>query len=143
MIADLFATALRDLGLGVVGTAATVAEALALIEKEHKRVDAALIDVNLSGDPVFPVADALIGRRTGFVFLTGYDSGSLTARYSRVTALRKPVASPLLFQAIAAACPPSLPAPDRATSPPSRPAGSATSSSDSWWQSRTAWRSAS
>ncbi len=100
MIAALFATALKDLGLGVVGIAATVAEALALIEKEHNQVDAALLDVNLSGNPVFPVADALIGRRIGFVFLTGYDSGSLPASYSRVTALRKPVALPLLVQAI-------------------------------------------
>ena len=100
MIAVAFATLLGDLGMHVVGVAPSVGEALAVVEDE--RLDAALLDVNLAGEAVFPVAEALRARGVGFVFLTGYDSGSLPERYVNAIALRKPVALPRLIEALRA-----------------------------------------
>lgn len=100
MIAVLFETVLDDLGMTVAGVAQTVAEALALIEPANGRLDAALLDVNLRGEPVFPVADTLMSRGIGFVFLTGYDGGSLPARFAAVRVLHKPIALPDLVWAL-------------------------------------------
>jgi CheY-like chemotaxis protein len=61
---------LLDLGVEVVGPAATLAEALALAERED--LAAALLDVNLGGERSYPVADALARRGVPFLFLTGY-----------------------------------------------------------------------
>jgi CheY-like chemotaxis protein len=60
----------RRLGAHVVGPAASVAEALAL--SDATEVDAALLDVNVAGVPVYAVADRLALREVPFVFLTGH-----------------------------------------------------------------------
>lgn len=61
---------LLDLGVAVIGPAATLAEALALTGEGG--LDAALLDVNLGGERSYPVAEALAARGVPFLFLTGY-----------------------------------------------------------------------
>jgi CheY-like chemotaxis protein len=61
---------LLDLGVEVIGPAASVAEALALVGQAE--FDAALLDVNLGGERSYPVAEALAARGIPFLFLTGY-----------------------------------------------------------------------
>jgi CheY-like chemotaxis protein len=61
---------LADLGCESIVAAATVDEALALID--GKALDAALLDMNLDGSKTHPVADALAARGVPFVFVTGY-----------------------------------------------------------------------
>ena len=64
---------LAGAGYAVLGPAATVAEALQLMET--RRVDAAVLDVNLGGgETSFPVAMALRDDGTPFIFLTGYSN---------------------------------------------------------------------
>jgi CheY-like chemotaxis protein len=65
MLEDVF----TDIGW-MVTAAATVPQALDLIG--DGRIDVALLDVNLAGHEVFPVADALALRGIPFVFATGY-----------------------------------------------------------------------
>ena len=80
---------LLDAGADVVGPAPAVADAQALV-REGGALDAAVLDVNLRGEMVFPVADALDARHVPFVFLTGYDQWSLPARYALHPRLEKP-----------------------------------------------------
>ena len=57
-------------GCVVLGPAPTIARALALLDQE--RPDAALLDLNLNGQPATPVAAALSERGVRFVLVTGY-----------------------------------------------------------------------
>jgi len=52
--------------------------------------DAAVLDVNLGGDRVYPVADALSRRNVPFVFVTGYGTGVLPYEYAERPRLGKP-----------------------------------------------------
>jgi hypothetical protein len=52
--------------------------------------DAAVLDVNLGGDRVYPVADALSRRNVPFVFVTGYSAGVLPCEYAERPRLCKP-----------------------------------------------------
>src|SRR3954467_14286390 len=71
--ADLTAS-LESLGVEVIGPAASVEEALALVHNSSDRIDGAVLDINLRNERVYPVADVLIERGVPFVFTTGYDA---------------------------------------------------------------------
>ena len=68
---------LRRHGWRVLGPAATVAEALRLLADE--RPDVALLDLNLQGELVTPVAEELRAQDVPFVLASAYDSRGLTA----------------------------------------------------------------
>lgn len=70
LVAAMVAGMLEDLGAQVVGPVGTVAKGLALAEEAD--LDAAVLDVNLRGERIDPVAEALERRGIGFVFATGY-----------------------------------------------------------------------
>jgi len=91
--------ALADLGCSAVSVAATVDEALALLEAE--RFDLAMLDVNLDGQPSYPVADALALRSIPFVFSTGYGELGIEARFGDRPVLRKPYSDQQLGAALA------------------------------------------
>lgn len=80
---------LGDLGAEVVGPVASVADALALLETLPE-LDAAVLDVNLGREVVYPVADALLARGLPFLFATANDPAALPAHYGRVPVCRKP-----------------------------------------------------
>ena len=61
---------LRDAGLFMLGPYTTLE--LALQASRSESFDLALLDVNLRGEAVFPLADELIARNIPIVFLTGY-----------------------------------------------------------------------
>ena len=79
---------LADLGCECVGAAATVAQALALIDSQA--FDAAMVDVNLDGTKSYVVADALAARGVPFAFSTGYSGQSLGDGYRDRPVLGKP-----------------------------------------------------
>jgi PAS domain S-box-containing protein len=62
-------TGLSEAGAEVVGPAYELEEAMALLERP---IDAAVLDANLNGRSVTPVAEALARRKVPFVFATGY-----------------------------------------------------------------------
>jgi PAS domain S-box-containing protein len=62
-------TGLSEAGAEVVGPAYELEEAMALLERP---IDAAVLDANLNGRSVTPVAEALAKRKVPFVFATGY-----------------------------------------------------------------------
>jgi CheY-like chemotaxis protein len=79
---------LADLGCAVVGPAASVNQALAMIDAEA--IDVAVLDVNLNGQMSYPIADALAARGVPFVFSTGYNKDSLPNSYQSFPVLQKP-----------------------------------------------------
>src|SRR4051812_36415564 len=82
LIAMMIEDLLADMGCIVVGAAATIAQALALLADPAFQIDGALLDVNLGGEKVFPVADALAQRAIPFVFATGYGKDALEPRHA-------------------------------------------------------------
>jgi DNA-binding NtrC family response regulator len=89
-LADEMATELGDAGAVVLGPVGTVEDALRLIEEESS-VDAAVLDISLRGEKVFPVADRLAERSIRFVFVTGYDKLAIPNLYRHVVRCEKPV----------------------------------------------------
>lgn len=79
---------LADLGCECVAAAATVEQALALMETQV--FDAAVVDVNLNGRESYPVADALGARGVPFAFSTGYSDQGMRDEYRGRPVLRKP-----------------------------------------------------
>jgi CheY-like chemotaxis protein len=84
MIEDMLA----DMGCQSVTTAATVNQAISLIEERD--FDAAMLDVNLTGDNSRPVADALAARGVPFFFSTGNGGHHTMDGYEDRLILRKP-----------------------------------------------------
>jgi two-component sensor histidine kinase/CheY-like chemotaxis protein len=92
---------ISDAGFVVVGPAGSIPEALALAER--KDLSAAVLDVNLHGEPVFPVADALRKRKVPIVFVTGYGDQYVFPQDLRdARRLTKPVQADQLLDAISA-----------------------------------------
>lgn len=89
LVAMLLETILEDMGCEPVGPAATVEDGLRLAA-DGGRVDAALLDVNVAGRQVFPVAEALRERGVPFVFSTGYGEGGLPDEWRGHPTLQKP-----------------------------------------------------
>lgn len=93
---------LSDHGIDIVGPAATVDQALALARSSLP--DIAILDVNLDGVMIFPVADELIDRGVPVVFTTGYSlDDRLLSRYGAVPTVQKPYAPDALMRAVEAA----------------------------------------
>jgi CheY-like chemotaxis protein len=90
---------LLELGHEVAGLASRLGPALALAGES--RFDAAMIDVNLAGEPSFPVADLLIERGIPFLFATGYGRQGIDERYRDHPMLQKPFRAKDLEKALA------------------------------------------
>ena len=87
MIGMLLADMLDELGYTVAAEAASIDEALEATRKTD--FDLAILDADLKGRSVSPVADALVARDIRFVCVTGYGDHGLPAYRDRPT-LRKP-----------------------------------------------------
>jgi CheY-like chemotaxis protein len=104
---DLAAT-IEDAGGVVVGPAATVKEALALLEIHH--VDAALLDVNLSDRDITPVAELLIARGVPVIFHTGLGiPEALSAKFPNLIVHLKPLVPEQIIRQLAALIAPDAP----------------------------------
>jgi CheY-like chemotaxis protein len=81
---------LLDFGCEVIGPAARLAAALDAVAREQ--VDLAILDVNVAGEPIYPVAEALAQRSIPFVFSTGYGSAGIRDSFRDRPVLQKPFA---------------------------------------------------
>jgi CheY-like chemotaxis protein len=93
---------LQDAGAVVLDPAPSVRRAIEVLRGDRE-VHGAVLDVNLGGEMVFPVADALALRGIPFVFATGYDGRVVPARFSHIARCEKPVEIPLLVHALSEA----------------------------------------
>ncbi len=79
---------LEPLGVEIVGPFAGVDQAM---KATRSAIDVALLDINLQGFSVFPVADELILQGVPFAFVTAYEANVLPAAYQHVARVEKPV----------------------------------------------------
>jgi CheY-like chemotaxis protein len=79
---------LEDLGYEVVASVASLAQACEVAVSVE--IDFAMLDVNVAGDLVFPVADVLRERQIPFLFSTGYGPIGLPAEFSSCCVVAKP-----------------------------------------------------
>ncbi|HEX5378869.1 MAG TPA: response regulator [Phenylobacterium sp.] len=103
MVAMMLEAMLTDLGCVVVDVAGTVSRGLSLVETAHGDLDAAVLDVNLGGEKVYPVAERLAADGVPFVFSTGYGVGGIAPGFDRIPALAKPFGAKALENALLAA----------------------------------------
>jgi len=89
LVAMNLSTSLAELGFHVVGPYSTLAKAAAAAAETE--VDAALLDVNLSGKVVYPVAEILASKNVPFAFITGYGTAALPDKYANAPVLQKPI----------------------------------------------------
>jgi CheY-like chemotaxis protein len=94
-----FGTELGDAGATVLGPAGNLEDALNIIRSE-RQIDGAVLDVNLSGEMVFPAADKLVERSVPFVFTTGYDESVKPSRFAGIARCEKPINIKRVTQAI-------------------------------------------
>lgn len=88
LVAMMLEETLHDAGCVVIGPVGRVDKAMDAAEGEA--IDVAVLDVNLGGERVYPVAETLARMGVPFVFMTGYDRGVLPAEYAGRPAMRKP-----------------------------------------------------
>ena len=88
MVSMLIEDMLADLGCAVVGPASRLDEAIELMQASE--LDCAVLDVNLGGQPIFPLADLLRERGTPFAFATGYGDAGLRDADRGTPVLQKP-----------------------------------------------------
>ena len=88
LVAILLEDMLEELGCHVLWTAHRVAKALDLMTQRIP--DAAVLDVNIAGDAVYPVAQALAERNVPFIFATGYGSRGLSDTWRDRPIVQKP-----------------------------------------------------
>ena len=95
------ATTIEDAGGRVVGPAATVKEALELLEIHP--VAAAILDVNLRDRDISPVAELLIARGVPVIFHTGLGlPDELSAKFPDLIVHLKPLIPEQLIRQLAA-----------------------------------------
>ncbi|WP_395645230.1 response regulator [Terricaulis sp.] len=100
LVAMMMKQLLSDLGAEAVGPCSTLTEAFAGLEQDF---DAAVLDVNVAGELIYPFADELGRRRVPMVFLTGYESASIEPRFADAPILTKPIEPAELLEALAGA----------------------------------------
>jgi CheY-like chemotaxis protein len=102
MIALLLEEMLAELDFEVVGPVARLDRAVEMAQRQA--LDVALLDVNLNGKEIYPVAEALAAREVPFVFVTGYGRGTLRAPYCDRPTLQKPFRRDDLRELLAEVC---------------------------------------
>ena len=88
LIRMLLEDMLVDLGYEMAGVAGRVDEAIELAKTRD--FDLAILDVNLDGHDVYPVADLISSRGLPFMFVTGYGGRGLPDAYRERPTLQKP-----------------------------------------------------
>jgi CheY-like chemotaxis protein len=89
LLASKMVEEFAKLGVETIGPASTVKRALDLVE-HCGPLDAAMLDIKLRNEMIFPVADALRARGVPFVFTTGYNQKIIPDGYKDVVRYEKP-----------------------------------------------------
>ena len=98
LVADETRRLLEKWGAVVVGPVSNVSDGIELVNTGT--VHAAILDIRLDGELVFPLADLLDERAIPFVFATGYDATMLPERYSGYILCEKPAQLEVIAKAL-------------------------------------------
>ncbi|MDH2351930.1 response regulator [Bradyrhizobium sp. SSUT112] len=100
-LADDIGKACRALGADVAGPAGDLDDALRILH-DGSILDAAVLDVNIRSQMIFPVARELKARSVPFIFTTGYDKVTISPEFHDVPILEKPIDLPAMARRLAA-----------------------------------------
>ena len=89
LVALMVEDIIESQGFSVAGPYAGLDEAMRALDGAN--LAGAILDINLAGVSVFPLADILVYRQIPFLFMTGYGSERLESRFPDVAVLQKPV----------------------------------------------------
>jgi CheY-like chemotaxis protein len=90
MVAMLIEDLLEDMGHDVGAVVSRMQDAMDVAQ--NGTFDLAILDVNLDGQPSYPIAEILKGRGVPFAFATGYGAKGLEPAFSGTPTLAKPFA---------------------------------------------------
>jgi len=90
---------LTDMGFVVIGPYNSVKDGLAAARREQ--LSGAVLDVNLGGEMVYPLAEFLNSSDIPFLFVTGYAEDRVEAQFDGVPVLQKPLTREILERALA------------------------------------------
>jgi PAS domain S-box-containing protein len=89
LVAMAMSDLMTELGFEVVGPFGKIVDAIAALKEGG--IDAAILDVNLGGELVYPLAEALAEEGVPFIFVTGYGVESIDRRFANRRVLQKPI----------------------------------------------------
>ena len=89
LVAMMMGDIVEELGFSVCGPFSSLSAAT--LAARAGEFEAAVLDVNLGGELVYPVADLLAERGVPFIFVTGYGPDLVDTRFADVPVLQKPV----------------------------------------------------
>ena len=89
MVAMMVEKVLVEFGLRVVGPYGTIDDAMRAVRETP--LDAAILDINLDGQSVYPVVDLLMANGVPTAFISGYGAESVDARYEHIPLMQKPI----------------------------------------------------
>lgn len=104
MLADDLRRALEAAGAIVLGPVTRVGKALTLIA-DKAEIDAAVLDINLGGEMVYPLADTLIARGVPILLTTGYSDRDIPQNYANIARCDKPAEPHTVAKALALVIP--------------------------------------
>jgi len=102
LVASDMLTMLESAGAKVFGPISDVQQAMEVLSEPSLELDAAVLDINLHGEMVYPAAALLVLRGTPFIFVTGYDCASMPKEFADAPCLSKPTAEADLVEALSA-----------------------------------------
>ena len=101
VVGPFTAELLSDLGCTVIGPAPNMAAARELLDGDT-RIDAAMMDVHIRGERVFPLCDALEAKGVPFVLTSGYADWQMPDKWEHRPRLAKPYTIEQVEEALAA-----------------------------------------
>ncbi len=101
-VALMLEALLEGFGCDVVGVAGTLSRGLEYAGDETLEIDGAVLDINLGGEKVFPVAERLVARGVPFIFCTGYGAEGVPGAFAGVPTVAKPYLEETLKTTLAA-----------------------------------------
>jgi CheY-like chemotaxis protein len=101
LIRMMIAGMVEELGHSIAAEAGNIADALSLASTADFEV--AILDINVGGDRIDPVAEIINDRHLPFLFASGYGAAGLPEKFQDRTVLQKPFLIERLREAIQAA----------------------------------------
>jgi len=103
LLALLLEEELVSAGCSVVGPFSGLAQAMEAARRET--FDLAILDINLNGEMVYPLADELSGSGVPFIFMSGYGLSNLPERFRTAPRIAKPYDPAILVREMQRALP--------------------------------------
>lgn len=98
MVGPFTVDVLEELGCQVVGPAPNMASARELIDGE--KFDAALVDIHIRGERVFPLCEVLEAKHVPFILTSGYADWGMPEKWEDRPRLQKPYTQEEVEQAL-------------------------------------------